>query len=48
MEDCRETEQYNEDYRGNLRGMISVQNIGIWVIERRTRLVFGHVDCDRT
>lgn len=48
MEDGCETEQHDEDDGGHLRGIVSVQNIGVRVIESRAGLVFGHVDGSRS
>ena len=44
MEESREAEQHNEDDGSDLRGIVSVQDVGVRVIESWMRLIIGHVD----
>lgn len=47
VEDSCQTEQHDENDRSDLGWVVPVQNVGIGVIERRSRLVLSHVACCR-
>lgn len=47
MENSRKPEERDENNSSDLRRMITIRDPGVRVVERRVRVVFGHVDCCR-